>query len=143
MPRILATECVCAPAIASTLFIRVADASAFRFHFGAAWFFAATGFIFVALCKALFAEGFEAPAALFVVALAPAFTLAPACVFVLLFALLARTWVAGARCTGSLTARLRCGPILLDDRWFQRRRSSTDTLNRSATVTSVSPARVV
>ena len=91
MPRILATECVCAPAIASTLFIQVAKAAAFRFHFGAACFFAVTGFSFFALCKGLFAEDFEAPAALFIGAFAPAFTLAPACVFVLLFALFAST----------------------------------------------------
>ena len=91
--------------------------------------------------KVVFAEGFEAPAALFVVRLLQ-LSAGSRCVLVRC-ALFARTWVAGARCTGSLTASVRCGPILLDDRWFQRRRSSTDTLNRSATVTSVSPARVM
>ena len=35
---------------------------------------------------------------------------------------------------------VRCGLIVLDERWFQRLRSSTETLKRSATVTSVSPA---
>ena len=55
----------------------------------------------------------------------------------------ARTCVSGARCTGSVTASVLCGLIAVDDRWFHRRRSSTDTLKRSAIVTRVSPLRVM
>ena len=58
------------------------------------------------------------------------------------WAFFARKCVAGASRTGSATASVRRGAIVVDERWFQRRRSSTETLKRSAIVTSVSPARV-
>jgi hypothetical protein len=54
-----------------------------------------------------------------------------------------RTCVTGASRTGCDTASTRPGFTLDEERWFQRRSSSTVTLKRSATVTSVSPARVV
>ena len=66
-----------------------------------------------------------------------AFAVAAVCV------VFARTWVSGARCMGSVTASVLCGLIAVDDRWFHRRRSSTDTLKRSAIVTRVSPMRVM
>jgi hypothetical protein len=81
MPRILATECVYAPAIASTLFIEVANAAAFRFYLGALCCFAGTVFFCVVLCEDVFAEDFEALVALFAFAPIPAWTLAPACAF--------------------------------------------------------------
>ncbi len=57
-------------------------------------------------------------------------------------AALERTWVTGARCTDSETSSVRCTAIALEVRWFQRLRSDTETLKRSATVTNVSPERV-
>ena len=99
-------------------------------HLEAAGCFALAVFFDAARCEDVFAAVFEAAAVCFV--FAPAVVRDP----------FARTWVAGARRTGSLTYSVRRGLIVLDDRWFQRLRSSTETLNRSAIVTSVSPRRV-
>lgn len=49
----------------------------------------------------------------------------------------------GASFTGSATRNTCPGRIVLEERRFQRRRSSTEIPKRSATVTSVSPRRVV
>jgi hypothetical protein len=54
-----------------------------------------------------------------------------------------RVRVAGASRTGSATYNVRPGESLFDDRWFHARRSSTETPNLSATVTSVSPCRAL
>ena len=100
--------------------------------FGRGVFFFGAG-----LCEGVFAEDFEVVAGLFAFVLVAACALAAVCDF------LARTCATGARWTGCETSRERCGLIVLDERWFQRLRSSTETLNRSATVTSVSPTRVM
>jgi hypothetical protein len=125
MPRILATECVSAPAIASNLFIEVANTAAVCFYLDAPCFFAATVFFFSALCEDLFVVEFAALTALFAsapalpvaltfpfalaspCALDPVFVLASACVLAFPCAPFARTWEAGARRTGSATASVR------------------------------------
>ena len=85
---------------------------------------------FGAVCVEVFAVGDADGEALF------AFAVDATCV------LFGCTCVSGARCTGSVTASELCGLIAVDDRWFHRRRSSTETLKRSAMVTRVSPMRV-
>ena len=61
----------------------------------------------------------------------------------LLRELFPRTRMPGASFTGSATVMARPGAMALEERWFQRRSSSTETPKRSATVISVSPRRTV
>jgi len=80
--RILATECIVAPEMASNLFIEVANASALCIYLGALFCFAATVLFCVLLCEVFAGEDVEALAPLFTFdpVFAPAFerVLAPA-----------------------------------------------------------------
>ena len=134
--RILATECIRAPAMASTLFGQEAIRAAVYFFlcvcFDVEELFAeacddACGRVFAVLCEACDAEC-EATARTDAVDERP---------------WRERTCVTGARRIGCETASKRPGLTLAEERWFQRRSSSTLTLKRSAIVTSVSPERVV
>jgi len=72
----------------------------------------ATEFFLVFVDEDFVIDDLEAIGALFV--LDPANELAFACVLAPARAFLVRTWVTGARRTGSLTASVRCGLIALD-----------------------------
>ena len=129
--RILATECIRAPAMASTLF----GQEAFR----------AAVYFFLRACfdvEALFADARDVACGRVFDALREwEATLRTDAVEE--WPWRERTCVTGARRMGCDTASMRPGLMLEEERWFQRRSSSTVTLKRSATVTSVSPERVV
>jgi hypothetical protein len=136
--EILATGCLHVPAIASFLFRREAYRAAFDFDLEE------EDFDFVEVDFAC------APLEVFFVGCFAEVLLVFACVdldatcFVLLLCeAFPRTRMPGASFTGSATVMARPGAIVFEERWFQRRSSSTDTPKRSATVMSVSPRRTV
>jgi hypothetical protein len=136
--EILATGCLHVPAIASFLFCREAHRAAFDFDLEEEDLDFVEADFACAPLEDFFVDCFAEVLVVFVCV-----DIDATCFVLLLREPLPRTRMPGASFTGSATVMARPGAIVLEERRFQRRSSSTDTPKRSATVMSVSPRRTV
>ena len=140
--EILATGCLRVPAMASILFRQEAYRAAFDFDLEEEGLFFCDADLVCALddfaLDVFVLVDFAAVRVVLVCSGAET-----VCAADLLREPLPRTRVPGASFTCSATTMVRPGEMVLAERWFQRRSSSTETPKRSATVMSVSPRRTV